>query len=211
MSNENARAAVGLERLAVWPVTKNTSDELTFGEVHELKHRLMAMTSTPKVVSGVLNADDMPVENVTETQGCDIDLDVTALNSEERVLFYGETLRNGTNVRSTSDTPGLLVVACMTKRADGLYNLKKYMAVKFIEQAQTNNTVELGNIKYDTIKLKGECYPPLKLNEYRYVRFGVDLVKDADIVTKWFTEAEYIGPEDTATTQTTSTDTGEDG
>lgn len=196
MFNDTAKAAVGLSRLAVCPVTANTSDELEFGEFHEMKHRLMAMTVTPKTISGTLNADDMPVENETETQGCDIDIDVTALNSEERVLFYGEKLRNGTNVISNTDRPNLLVVACMSKRADGLYNLKKYLAVKFAEQAQTNNTVELGNIKYDTIKLKGECYPPLKLNEYRYVRFGVDLVNDAEIISQWFTDPLYIGPDE---------------
>lgn len=202
MTNDNARAAVGLSRLAVCPIIKNTSDELEFGEFHEMKHRLMAMTVTPKTISGVLNADDMPVENETETQGCDIDIDVTALNSEERVIFYGEKLRSGTNVISTSDRPNLLVIACMTKRADGLYNLKKFIAVKFAEQAETNNTVELGNIKYDTIKLKGECYPPLKLNEYRYVRFGVDLENDSEIVKKWFSEPLYIGPEEGQATST---------
>ena len=99
----------------------------------------------------------------------------------------------------------------MTKRSDGKYNLVKYLYTKFSEQAETKSTKKKGEKHYDTIQIKGKYHAPASIAHTRYTRLGVDIVADLDVVNKWFTEADYIGPDDTSTTQTTSTDTGEDG
>lgn len=204
-----AKATVGLKKLVVWSVEKNSETELVFGEAHEFVKQLMAVSHTPTIVEGALAADDDFAEEEYENQGGELTFDVTSLTSEERVLLYGETIVNGTNVTSTTDRPTALAVAYMTERSDGKYNLVKYLYTKFSEQSESKSTKKRGEKKYDTIQIKGKYHAPLKTAHTRYTRLGVDPVTDAGIIRSWFTEADYFGPDDTATTQTTSNEVEE--
>jgi len=206
-----AKATVGLKKLVMWPVETNTETELVFGEAHEFVKQLMGVSHTPTIVEGSLAADDDFAEEEYENQGGELTFDITSLTSEERVLIYGETVVKGTNVTSTTDRPSAVAVAYMTERTDGKYNLVKYLYAKFSEQSESKTTKKRGEKKYDTIQIKGKYHAPLKTAQTRYTRLGVDLTADADVIKSWFTEADYIGPDEAATTQTTSTDTGEDG
>lgn len=210
-TNTPAKATVGLKKLVVWPVEKNTETELLYGEAHEFVKQLMAVSHTPTIVEGSLAADDDFAEEEYENQGGELTFDITSLTSEERVLIYGETVVKGTNVTSTTDRPGAVAVAYMTERTDGKYNLVKYLYAKFSEQSESKSTKKRGEKKYDTLQIKGKYHAPLKSAQTRYTRLGVDPLTDAAVIEDWFTEADYIGPDEGTTTQTTSTDTGEDG
>ena len=200
--NASAKATVGLKKLVMWPVETNTEEELAFGEAHEFVKQTMGVTHTPAIVESSLAADDDFAEEDYENQGGDLAIDLTALTSEERVLVYGETVIKGTNVSSTTDRPNAVAVAYMTERTDGKYNLVKYLYTKFSEQAETKTTKKKGEKHYDTIQIKGKYHAPVKTPHTRYVRLGVDVTKDKEIIQKWFTEAAYFGPDET--TQPTS-------
>ncbi len=210
--NKGTGVPVGLKRLVIWPLVEDSKDKLEYGDVHEFDKVLMTLQDDPTVSEGSLSADDVEVENLTIVDGGKVVLGVTMLTSGERVTLYGEVVSKGTNLTNINNLSGYVCVACMTRRSDGKYNLKKYFKTKFIPGSETNETVSKGGVKHATLQITGNYSSLINNGNSRAVRHGVDLEIDKEIVNQWFTEAAYFGPEETANANTTTTgDQGNDG
>ena len=188
-------AVIGIDRLAVWPVTANTELAYTCGTVTELSKKLMTAQDTPTISEGELSACNQVVTTNYSIDGGDLAIGLTDLSSTDRVLFYDETVTLGTNVTNKNDLPGDVCVAYMTNRDDGKVNLYKFPSAKFSPQAESFETKKKGATNYQTTSMKGKYIPTLKDGNARYARYAVDPVTDAAVITAWFLTATYAGPE----------------
>lgn len=210
---QKASPTVGLKRLVVWPLIEDSKNKLEYGEAHEFVNRLMTSQDDPNVLQDSINADDITAESLVVVDGGKLTVGVTDLTSEERKMLLGEMIRNGTNITSIKNLTGYVCVACMCKRSDGTYNLKKYPKVKFVPGSESSETMQKSGVKFVTQTLSGEYLSTVNNNESRAVRYAVP--EDDEIVNQWFTEANYIGPEETTSdpepTNTTTGDENTDG
>lgn len=192
-----AKATIGLERLAMWKVLDETDESITYDTVKELVKRIMTASYSPSVSEAELNADNQTVDYVTESDGGELSIGVTALDSDERCLIYGETLENGTNIENKDNMSNYVCVAYMTNRSDRLVNLYKYPKVYFTPQQESSDTKKRGSLEFKTIDLKGTALSLLKDGNSRFVRYGVNPKSDEGkaIITAWFTEGDYYKPD----------------
>lgn len=193
-TNTERKSTVNVKQLVVFPMTLDNETTITYGTATPIAKVLMAATDAPSVATGTQEAEGQTVESYSAVTGGKLDIDLTALNSADRVLFYGETIKNGTNVTNKDDFSEYVMVAYMTVRGDGLVNLKKFPKIRFSPQSETDNQMEKNGIKYSTSKLSGEYLPTINDGDAKYVRYGVDPVVDAAIITSWFTDASYYKP-----------------
>ena len=207
----NPSAAVGLERLVIWPLETDTNTELKYGEAYEFDKVLMSAQDDPSVAEGGLNADNIEVEHIIVTDGGKLVIGVTDLTSGERQVFFGETLKNGSNITNISDKSNPVAVAYMTKRADGRYNLKKFFKVNFAPDSESDATAEKGSIKFNTRQITGNYRPLVNNGDVRVRRMAVDAIQDSDVITQWFKDATYTGPTETTETEAASVVDGEQG
>lgn len=208
MSNsQNASPTIGLKRLVVWPLVEDSKNNLEYDEPYEFGVRLMTLSDDPSIAQGSIDADDMVAESLVAVDGGKITVGVTDLTAVERQMLLGEVMRNGTNITSTKNFSGYVCLACMTERADGKYNLKKYPKVKFVPGSESNTTRKKGTVEFVTQNLSGEYYTCINNHESRAVRYEVP--EDDEIVNQWFTDAKYIGPEG-ASSEPETTTTGDD-
>ena len=196
---------IGLERLVVWPLVEDSKNSLEYGEVYEFNKILMTCQDDPSIAEGSLFADNVEVDSISIVEGGKIVLGITLLTSGERVMLYGEAIKNGTNITNIDNISGYVGVACMTKCSDGKYNLKKYFKVKFIPGSESNETVTRGGVKYATQQITGNYTSLIHNGDSRAIRHAVDLTADAEVVNQWFTDAKYVGPEDASEPETAST------
>lgn len=190
----SSKTAIGLKRLAIFPITTETDSTVTYGTTLSIQKKLMTAKSTPKTSEAQLEADNQIVDAVSTTDGYDIEIGVTDLESSERVTIYGETVDGGTNVTSIDSVGTYVGVAYMTTRADGLVNLYKYPKVIFSQSEESVETKKQGTVNYQTLTLKGKTMPLLSDKTTRYVRYGVDPSTDSAIIESWFSTADYYKP-----------------
>lgn len=198
MANENntdRRSPIGLRRLVRWPLTEDTETAATYGTALEISKALMTATDTPSVQTAAQDADDQVVEDVTIVSGGTLAIGLTAINGEDRAAIYGNKLDGGTNVVNKDDIAPYGAVAYMTMRRDGKANLYKYPKIAFSPQAETFSTVKKEGINFAVTNLQGNYIPTISNGNAKFVRYGVDLAADAELVTKWFTDASYYTPE----------------
>lgn len=208
---KRAGVPIGLERLVVWPLIEDSKNSLEYGDVHEFDKILMTCQDDPSISEGSLFADNVEVDSISIIEGGKIVLGITLLTSGERVMLYGEAIKNGTNVTNIDNLSDYVGVGCMTKRADGKHNLKKYFKVKFIPGSESNETVSKSGVKYATQQITGNYTSLIHNGDSRAIRHAVDINTDKEIVDQWFTDAKYIGPEDASSEpETTNTTTGDE-
>lgn len=206
--SQKASPTIGLKRLVVWPLIEDSQNNLEYGEAYEFVDRLMTQQDDPNVVQGSIDADDTTVESLVCVNGGKMTVGVTDLTSEERKMLFGEVIRNGTNITGINNLTGYVAIACMTKRSDGKYNLRKYPKVQFIPGSEAAETMQRSNgVKFVTQTLSGEYFTSVNTHESRNVRYEVS--ETDEIVNQWFTDAKYIGPEG-ASSEPETTTTGDD-
>lgn len=194
--NTDRKSPIGLERLVVWPVTSDATGSIVYSETaSEIAKALMTAADAPAIVQADQSADNQVVDEICAKNGGELTLGLTNLNSEDRVLLYGEISDNETNITNKDDIVPYVCVAYMTKRSDGKVNLYKYPKVKFVEQQESFETVKKDGVSFATSSLKGSYSPTLANGDARYVRRGVDPTTDTDFITTWFTEAAAYKPE----------------
>lgn len=192
--NTDRKSPIGLERLVIWPMTKDDSEGITHGTASEISKILMTASDTPTIIQAYQSADNQIVDSVCAKNGGALDLSVTNLSAADRVVFYGETEDNETNITNKDDIVPYVAVAYMTKRTDGKVNLYKYPKVKFTEQQESFETINNNGVNFATTSLKGNYEPTLANGDARYVRRGVDPKTDSELITTWFTTAETYKP-----------------
>lgn len=197
MAEEKRRANIGLRRLVMWPMTAETEETVTYGSAHEFTKALMTLSDVPSASSGQLEADDQIVDEESAIDGGELKIGLTNILASERVLLYGSTDKNGTNVTNKDDSPPYLCVACMFNRGGGQFELRKYPRVKFLPGEEKSETKRKGQVNYYTTDLSGSYVPVLSSGDIRYIR-AVHADSDTEIINQWFTNAEYSGPAEAA-------------
>lgn len=190
------KSPIGLERLVVWQMTADEDTGITYEETAtEISKTLMTASDTPSFSQAEQSADNQVVDEVSAKTGGQLTLGLTNLNSEDRVLIYGEKADNETNITNKDDVVPYLCVAFMTTRSDGKVNLYKYPKIKFVEQAENFETIKRDGITFATSSMQGNYIPTVANGDARYVRRGLDRKTDAAAIASWFTEADYYKPE----------------
>lgn len=192
MANKDRPIVIDVERLTVWE-RKEGETETIFGDAVSLAKRLMTVTDNPTVVSDECYGDGEVAASYSANMGGTLDIGLTDLTASDRVLFYGETTENNTNIISKNDIGKYVVVAYISKQHGGKIKLTKYMRVLFAPTQEQEQQVTKSGRTWSTKSLNGTYMSDSETGVFKYVREQVDPVKDKALIEKWFTEATYHG------------------
>lgn len=192
MNSKDRPIIVNVEKLTAWE-RKEDEAETTYGEAVSLEKRLMTVTDNPTVVSDECYGDGEVAASYSANMGGTLDIGLTDLLAKDRVLFYGETSEEGTNIISKNDIGKYVIVAYMSKQHGGKVKLTKYMRVLFAPTQEQEQQVTKSGRTWNTKTLSGTYMAEPETGVYKYVREQVDPVTDKELITKWFSDAEYHG------------------
>ncbi len=99
MSKNDVKTVTNIENLTVWKRTEG-EESTTYGNAVSLVKRLMTVSDNPTTVSDDLYGDGEAVASYSANMGGTLELGLTDLTAADRVLFFGETDENGTNIVS---------------------------------------------------------------------------------------------------------------
>ena len=195
-TDNRRRSTINVARFTMFKMLSDTIDGTTYeGTPRTWDKSLAAVKYTPKMQTNEQYGDGQKVEDFVAKDGGEIDVTVNGFGAGDSEYLFGETNKNGTEISSANDIVPSVCVAYYTKRTDGKINLYKFPKTKFMPEGEDSKQQEGTNISYGTANLKGTYSPLISSGEDCYKRYGVDPVKDAEIVEKWFTEAAYNAPE----------------
>lgn len=192
MNSKDRPIIVNVEKLTAWE-RKEDEAETTYGEAVSLEKRLMTVTDNPTVVSDECYGDGEVAASYSANMGGTLDIGLTDLLAKDRVLFYGETSEEGTNIISKNDIGKYVIVAYMSKQHGGKVKLTKYMRVLFAPTQEQEQQVTKSGRTWNTKTLSGTYMAEPETGVYKYVREQVDPVTDKELIAKWFSDAEYHG------------------
>lgn len=188
----NAKSVVNIEKLTVWSRTE-ADTETTYGTATSLAKTLMTVNDTPTVVSDDLHGDGEIVDTYYAVVGGTLEYGLTGLTQADRALFYGEVAKNGSNVVAKGQIGNYVVVAHQSVHKDGTLKLTKYMRVLFSPSQEQEQQVTKSGVTWSTKTLSGTYSADKDTGVYKYIRDNVDPVEDAEVISKWFTQADYYG------------------
>lgn len=195
-TDNRRRSAINVARLTMWKMTDDTKDATTYEtDAYTWDKSLTACKRTPKMQTSEQYGDGQKVEDYVAKDGGEIDIIVNGFGAGDSAFLFGETNKNGTEISSANDIVPYVCTAYYTERPDKKINLFKLPKCKYMPQGEDNKQREGTTISYGTANIKGNYSPLISSGEDCYKRYGVDPVKDAEIIEKWFTEAAYNAPE----------------
>ncbi len=184
------KPAINIKRLVMWEMTNESENE--YGEVMPLVKRLMTYKDSVSVSDAKLYGDGVLVTTVSRQSSGTLELGIHGLTSEERKTIYGESVVNGTNVTTATDSPSYVAVALMSENADGTVNVRKWFKVRFKPHDESVTQISNESITFATPTISG-TYIVNSADYLRAFKDNVDPATDAEFINKWFSEANYIG------------------
>ena len=192
MAKKTVGTLVNINNLTMW--SRNESEATaTYGEAVSFQKRFMTVSDTPTTVSDQLFGDGEVAADYNAITGGTLELGLTDLSNTDRVLIYGESVKDGTNVITTDTNSGYNVVAYSGKQQNGLLTLVKYLRVKFAPGQEQAQQVTNSGVNWATKTVSGTYSADPETGIFRYIRDNVDPTKDSEIITKWFSDATYYG------------------
>lgn len=191
-TDKRRRSTVSVARLTMWLMKLDTSEETTYDEdPYTWDNSLANVKYTPKMQTNDQYGDGIKVESFVAKDGGEINVTVNGFGPGDGAFLFGETNKNGTEVSGSDDIVPNVCTAYYTKRPDGKINLYKFPKVTYYPEGEDAKQQEGSTISFGTANLKGTYLPLISTREDCYKRYGVDPVKDKELIEKWFTEADY--------------------
>lgn len=191
--NTDRKSAVSTLRFAIAPLTKDSADELTYGEVHEIPNNLITVRYTPTMNQASQFASGMQVDGYVAKAGGTLEIGVCGLNSEDETLMFGSKLDEKTAVLTSNkdDVVPDVMVIYSTKRSDGTINLYKFPKTKLTSQGETAQTSDDNGVTYQTTTVNGTYKPLLKNGNDSHIIKGLDISTEEGkaIEAEWFAKA----------------------
>ena len=188
------RSSINVKRLVMWKQLTDSEAATTYdSEAYAFTNELNSAKYTPKVETAEQYGDGVKVEDYVAKDGGDIEVVIRGFKQGDESYLFGEkeTTAEKTSVSGSDDIVPYVCVAYLTERPDGKVNLYKFPKVKFMPQGEDSQQKEGTKISYTTANIKGTYSPLLSSHADCYKCRGVDPDKQADLITNWFTTAEY--------------------
>lgn len=185
------RSAVTVLQLAVAPLTKDTADELSYGDVTKLEDNLITAKYTPRMNTAGQFASGVEVESYVAKNGGTLDITVRALNAMDESILFGSKIdsETGVLVSGKDDLVPDNMIIYSTRRSDGKLNLYKFPKAKFTSQGESVQTVDENGITYQSLGLQAGYKPTLNNGNDMYVVKGADPETDKQLIEEWFATA----------------------
>ena len=203
------RASVNVQDLTMWRMVSDTEDGVAYeDEARRFVNQLNSCRYNPNVQTAQQYGDGKKVEDYVAKDGGTIEPVIRAYTDGDNNFLFGATeYSDGVEVSNKSDIVPYVCCAYRTKRADGKYNLFKFPKVKFMPQGEDSKQQEGSAVQFGTASLSG-TYSPLIFNgDDCYKKIGADPVKDAELISKWFSDPIYESPIVPQDVQATAGDT----
>lgn len=195
----NGKSSINVKRLTMWALEADTNEETIYKtEARSFTNQLNSARYVPKVQTAEQYGDGVKVEDYVAKDGGELDIVIRGFTDGDNEFLFGETNKNGTSVSNTGDIVPYVCAAYATERPDGKLNLFKFPKVKFMPQGEDSRQREGSTVNYGTANIKGTYSPLLSNGDDCYKRLAVDPKTDAELITKWFSKADYTGEETTA-------------
>lgn len=110
---------------------------------------------------------------------------------ENRKKIFGELFENSANITTSNDVIPIVAVALMTTTSTGKINLRKWFKTIFNPNDDEVKQIE-SSATFSTATITGTYFPDSD-GKMRARIDHLDPVKDKDTISKWFTDATYIG------------------
>ena len=208
MSNQtsNGKSSINVKRLTMWALEADTNEGTIYKtETRPFTNQLNSARYVPKVQTAEQYGDGVKVEDYVAKDGGELDIVIRGFTDGDNEFLFGETNKNGTSVSNAGDIVPYVCAAYATERPDGKLNLFKFPKVKFMPQGEDSRQREGSTVNYGTANIKGTYSPLLSSGDDCYKRLAVDPKTDAELITKWFSKADYTGEETAARNSGAST------
>lgn len=189
-------STINVQRLVGWGMLTDTADGTTYeAEAHLFPEQLNLVRYTPRQVSAKQYGDGIEVNNYVAKDGGDLDITICSYEPGDNEFLFGESATTDGTTISTSDdvVPEICIAyAVQTKKNKQLLlNLYKFPKVTCIPSGEEAKQREGSNISFGTASIKASYAPLISSHAEKYERKGVDPVKDAEFIEKWFTQADF--------------------
>lgn len=185
------RSAVTVLQLAVAALTKDTADELSYGDVTMLEDNLITAKYTPRMNTASQHASGVEVESYVAKNGGTLDITVRALTAMDESVLFGSKIdsETGVLVSGKDDLVPDNMIIYSTRRSDGKLNLYKFPKAKFTSQGESVQTIDENGITYQSLSLQAGYKPTLNNGKDMYVVKGADPETDKQLIADWFATA----------------------
>lgn len=203
-TNIDGKSSVNIGRLTMWQLTADTKDELAYGDAYTFPNELNAAKYAPKVQTASQYGDGHKVEDFVCKDGGDIDVTIRGFKPGDKAFLFGEKENAaGVSISSSADIVPYVGCAYLLEMPDGKVKLLKFPKVKWMPQGEDSKQREGSTISYSTAALKGTYSPTINGQIDMLTSPVLSLEDDAEFITKWFTDAAFVGDETTTGDETT--------
>lgn len=193
-TNIDGKSSINVARLVMWPLTSDTKEGITYGEVRTFPDELNSAKYAPKVATASQYGDGKKVEDYVAKDGGDIEVVIRGFAPGDEAFLFGEKqTKDGTSVSNSGDIVPYVACAYMIELPNGHVNLLKFPKVKWMPQGADSKQREGSSISYTTATLKGTYSPTIKSGDDKYSRLNLDPSNEADaaVIESWFTEGAF--------------------
>lgn len=188
------KAAVCTERFAYAPLTTDSAQTLTYGEVNEIDDILITVKYTPKMNSASQYASGVEVDSYVAKAGGTLDVTIVNTNTTDDVALFGAKLNETTGVLESGkdDIVPDVMVMYSTKTSTGKINLYKFPKCKFTSQGESAQTTDENGVTFNGLALQANYKALLNTGKDMYVVKGLDPVTDKTTIDDWFKTASGV-------------------
>lgn len=194
MSNSTERrSAVSVLRFAYAPLTIDSKDMVTYGEVKDLDDTLISAGYTPRMNTASQYAGGQEYDSYVAKAGGTLDIQIPAITASEETDFFGCNKDETTGVVASNkeDVVPDIMVIYSTQTSKHKVNLYKFPKVKFTNQGESVTTKTESGITYQAQTLSGNYAPLLNTGDEMFVIRGVDpkTAEGKKTIDDWFATA----------------------
>lgn len=192
-NSSERRSAVSVLRFAYAPLTVDTVDMITYGEVKDLKDTLISASYTPRMNSASQYAGGQEYDSYVAKAGGTLEIQLPALTASEETDLFGcnEDEASGVVTSNKEDVVPDIMVIYSTQTSKHKVNLYKFPKVKFTNQGEAVTTKNENGITYQAQTLSGNYAALLNTGDEMYSVKSVDpkTPEGKKLIEEWFATA----------------------
>lgn len=192
---KGGRSTINIKNLTMWKQTVDTKDTITYDSAaYAFDKQLQTARYTPSMQTSPQYGDGQKVEDYVAKDGGTLEIGIRGYDTGDDEFLYGNKANTaGVSISNVSDVVPYVCVAYQTERPDGTVNLYKFPKVKFMPQGEDSRQREGTSVSYATTTISGTYSPTINSGDDMYKYIGADPTTDAEMISKWFELADYVG------------------
>lgn len=185
------KSPVSVLDFAYAPLTVDTKEQVTYGDVVNMGGVLISANYTPQMNNSTQYASGQQYDSYTSKGGGTLDVQTPGLNGTDQEGLLGSKVSKTTGLITSnkSDVVPFVMAIYSTETSDGKVNLYKFPKVKFSSSGENATTKESNGVTFQATTLNGAYAPLINTGDDMFCIKGLDPVTDAETISTWFATA----------------------